>query len=382
MSPINMYMFLTITETLHPQAINTRRWAGRSNSRNYERSLWTPPSKSRISRRETISHYSDPNHAMGYATREQMKKTAEALSQGNDSSVNLAYQRSSATVTPGVWELDSISKSPKFPVTIIPGIWEMRGEPNPLLVAELSASEAPSRSSSSSQTRGSSSNARLNQTNHASNASLSVVSAFDSWYADPRNQGSRRTDSVVNPPTPDVSAQQPILPGDTESNTAVAQTNELAHSSSTEAPPPAPNQITRHGEDYVAYHLGPGVVRRDVTRPRREPPDLAEEEVRRQRITRLVVPVHKTQPETTASISASVEQDTAGATSVVVPPTPSPKIEPVERVPSLPHTLPPLDAFETVSFSINMPGSAPTENPVPPSDDPDTNNQWRWDIQF
>lgn len=305
---------------------------------------------------------------MGYATQEQMEKTAEALSQGSYSSTNLAYKSSSATITPGIWELDSTSKSPKFPVTIIPGIWEMRGEPRRL--PELDGGDAPLASSSSAQTRGSSSNARLNQSNNASNTSLSVVSVVDPLYADPRDQASRRTDSVVDATASDVSDQQAILPGDTESETAVARRNQLAHSSS-EVAPTAHNHITTHDEDYVAF-----------TCPRREPRDLMEEEVYRKRTTRLVVPVQKTQPEVTAAISASVEQDTAEATSIVVPPTPSPEIVPIQRVPSLPHTLPPLDAFETVSFSINMPGSAPTENPVPPSDDPDTNNQWRWDIQF
>jgi hypothetical protein len=96
----------------------------------------------------------------------------------------------------------------------------------------------------------------------------------------------------------------------------------------------------------------------DAARPRSEPRVLAE------------------------AITGSVEQDTTEATSIVPSPTPSPEIVSVQRVPSLPHTLPPLDAFETVSFSITMDGSAPTDSPVSSSNDPGTNNQWRWDIRF
>jgi hypothetical protein len=185
---------------------------------------------------------------MGYATREQMKKTAEALSQVNDSNVNLAYQRSSATVTPGVWELDSravfppISQPPRSPV-------------------ELDANQTFTAPSSSSQTHRSSSNARLNQSSHTSNRSLSIVSVVDSLYTDPRDQASRRTDSVVSPPLPYASGRQPILPGDTESEKAVAPTHEFADSSPAETPSLAYNNSTRHSEGYVAYRLGPGVVR-------------------------------------------------------------------------------------------------------------------------
>jgi len=288
-----------------------------------------------------------------------MKKTAEALSQGNDSGVKLLYQSSPATFTPGLWELDSIG-----------------------LVAELDASQISTASSSTVQTHRSSSSAHPYQTRHTSNRHLSIVSA-DSLYGDPSNEAGRRTDSVVNPPPPYVSGQRPTLPGGTGSERAVARMNRIRHSSSVELfLPPAHNHIASHGEDYVASHLRPGVVRRDVARPRNEPRVLTEEQVRRQRTTRLVVPVPETQPETTATVSTLVEQKIAEATSVVLPPTPSPEIGPVERVASLPHTLPPLDAFEAVSFSITMPGSAPTDSPVPPSNDPDTNNQWRWDIQF
>ncbi|KAF9697343.1 hypothetical protein EKO04_005060 [Ascochyta lentis] len=95
------------------QAINTRRWAGRSNSRDYQRSLWTPPSRSKISCRETISHYSDPSHVMGHATIETL------LSPVFGSTDNLGRLQSTSVVMPGVWELDSEEVGPAQPVHLI-----------------------------------------------------------------------------------------------------------------------------------------------------------------------------------------------------------------------------------------------------------------------
>ncbi|KAJ4321259.1 hypothetical protein N0V94_002998 [Neodidymelliopsis sp. IMI 364377] len=196
------------------------------------------------------------------------------------------------------------------------------------------------------------------------------------------NDENEKANSVVKPPPPYISGRQLILPGDTESEKAADLRHAFARSSPAATPPPAYNNNTRHSEEYVAYRLGPDVVRGDAARPRSEPRVLTEEQVRWQRATRSVVPLRESQPGTTAAISGSGEQEIAEATSIAPSPIPSPEIVPVQRVPSLPHTLPPLDAFEPVSFSITMDGSAPTDGPASFSNDPGTNNQWRWDIQF
>lgn len=346
---------LTVTETLHPQAINTRRWAGRSNSRNYQRSLWTPPSRSKISRRETISHYSDPSHVMGHATLEQLKKTSEMLSRGNGSSSDVAYQRSTPVVTPGVWELDSkaLSPPPRF---------------------ELDADQTFGASMPSLRTQGSPSNAHLNQISHASNSSMSLASAVDSLYANPADEASGRTDSVINSPPPYVADRQPVFPGDTETEKAATRIHELGQPSPAVTPPPAYHNNIRHSEGYISCRPGPDVVKGDAARPRSEPHVLTSDLVQRQ--TETVVP--EIQPTPTATILELTEEDTVDTSSIV----PSPEIKPVERVPSLPHTLPPLDAFETVSFSITMDRSAHTGSPVSPSNASSSNSQWRWDIQF
>jgi hypothetical protein len=112
---------------------------------------------------------------MGYATREQMKKTAETLSQGNDTINISAGQMAPEITTPDVSELDG-------------GV-----------LHELDANQTLGSYSSSSWTPPGSSIARLNQISHTSNGSLSIASAVDSLYANPTDDTSRRTEPSTHP---------------------------------------------------------------------------------------------------------------------------------------------------------------------------------------
>ncbi|KAF3043355.1 hypothetical protein E8E11_008222 [Didymella keratinophila] len=210
--------------------------------------------------------------------------------------------------------------------------------------------------------------------------------AIDSLYADPTDEASERVDSLINSPPPYVSGRQPAFPGDTEFEKAATRTHELAQPSPAVTPPPAYNNSTRHSEGYNPYRPEPDAMKVDAAQPRSESHVLTEEQVRWQGPTRRVIPIPETQSETTTVRPELAEQDIADTFSItlspVPSPVPSPDITPVERVPSLPHTLPPLGAFETVSFSITMDRSAPTDSPISPSNTSGTSSQWRWDIQF
>jgi hypothetical protein len=286
---------------------------------------------------------------MGYATREQMKKTAETLSQGNDTINISAGQMAPEITTPDVSELDG-------------GV-----------LHELDANQTLGSYSSSSWTPPGSSIARLNQISHTSNGSLSIASAVDSLYANPTDDTSRRTEPAVNPPPPYITGSRPAFPGNTESEKSATRLHELAQPPPASTPPPAYNNSVRHIEGYIPYRPGrpgPEVAHRDVARPRSEPRVLTEDQMPRQTAT------------TTTTIPEPAVQDTEYTSSVVPSPISSPEITPVARVPSLPYTIPPLDAFETVRFSVTMDRAAPTDSPVSPSNTSDTENQWRWDIQF
>lgn len=275
---------------------------------------------------------------MGYATREQMKKTAETLSQGNDH-VNIPAGPIAPEVTnPGVWELDDTSDGRVF--------------------HELDSNQTLGTSSSSlsSWNPPGCSNARLNQISHTSNSSLSLASAVDSIYANPTLDTSRRAELAVNP--------YPLYIPE-ESTTRL---HELAQPPPASTPPPGYNT-----EGYIPYRPGrpgPEVAHRDAARPRSEPRVLTENQVQRQTTT------------TPSTTPEPVVQNTEYTASIAPSPSFSPEITPIARVPSLPYTIPPLDAFETVSFSITMDRTAPTDNLVPPPNTSDTENQWRWDIQF
>ena len=197
---------------------------------------------------------------MGYATREQMKKTAETLSQGNDSGNNPAGQIAPEIATPGVWQLDG-------------GV-----------VHELDANQTLETSSSSSWTSPGPSVARLNQISHTSNSSLSIASAVDSLYASPTDDTSRRVEPAVSPPPPYIPCSRPTFPGDTEFEKSATQLHELAQPPPVPTSPPADNNSVRHNEGYIPYRPGrpgPEVARRDAPRPRNEPRVLTEDQVRR-----------------------------------------------------------------------------------------------------
>lgn len=284
---------------------------------------------------------------MGYATREQMKKTAETLTQGNDSVNNPASQIAPEITTPGVSELEGV------------------------LLYELDANQTLGTSSPTSPP--SSSVARLNQISHTSNSSLSIASAVDSLYANPTDDTSGRTESTVNPPPPYIPGSRSAFPGDTGSEKSATRLHELAQPPPASTPPPAYNSSVRNNAGYIPYRpgrAGPEVVHRDAARPRSEPRVLTEDQMRRQTAT------------TTTTIPEPAVQKTEYTTSIVPSPISSPEITPVARVPSLPYTIPPLDTFETVSFSVTMDRTAPTDSPVSPSNTSGTENQWRWDIQF
>jgi hypothetical protein len=280
---------------------------------------------------------------MGYATREQMKNTAETLTQGNDSMNIPAGPIAPEITTPGVWELDDTSDGRVF--------------------HELDSNQTLGTSSSSSSLRiqPGCSNARLNQISHTSNSSLSIASAVDSIYASPTLDTSRRAELAVNP-------HPPYIP-----EKSTTRLHELAQPPPALTPPPGYNSSVRNNEGYIPYRPGrpgPEVAHRDAARPRSEPRVLTEDQMRRQTAT------------ATTTIPEPAVQETEYTTSIVPSPISSPEITPVARVPSLPYTIPPLDAFETVSFSVTMERTAPTDSPVSPSNTSGTENQWRWDIQF
>ena len=278
-----------------------------------------------------------------------MKNTTETLSQGNDSLDNPAGQIAPQIATPGVCELDGV------------------------VLHELDANQTLGTSSSSSWTPPCPSVARLNQTSHTSNSSLSIASAVDSLYANPKDDTGRRREPAVNPPPPYIPASRPAFLDDAQSEKCTTRLHELAQSPPVSTSPTAYNSSVSHDEGYVhdrPGRSGPDFACRDAARPRSEPRVLTEDQVRRQMVT------------ATTTIPEAAVQDTEFTTSIVSSPISSPETTPVTRVPSLPYTIPPLDAFETVSFSVTMNRTAATDSPVSPSNTSGTENQRRWDIQF
>lgn len=202
---------------------------------------------------------------------------------------------------------------------------------------------------------------------------MSIASAVDSLYASPTDDTSRRMEPAVNPPPPFFPGSRPTFPGDTESEKSATQLHELAQPPPVPTPPPAYNNSVGRNEGYIPYCPGcpgPEVARRDAARPRSEPRVLTEDQVRRVMVT------------TTTTLPEPAVQDTEFTTSIVPSPICSPEITPVARILSLPYTIPPLDAFETVSFSVTMDRTADTDSPVSPSNTSGTEIQWLWDIQF
>jgi hypothetical protein len=76
----------------------------------------------------------------------------------------------------------------------------------------------------------------------------------------------------------------------------------------------------------------------------------------------------------TTTLSESAAQETECTTSIDPSPMSSSEITPIARVHSLPYTIPPLNAFETVRFSIKIDRTASTNNPVSPSNTSGTEN--------
>ncbi|KAF1956453.1 hypothetical protein CC80DRAFT_57322 [Byssothecium circinans] len=60
-------------KTIHPLAINNRRWAGRSIGQQMGRKAWVPPDPNATSRAKSILNYSDPSHGLGYATSHELR---------------------------------------------------------------------------------------------------------------------------------------------------------------------------------------------------------------------------------------------------------------------------------------------------------------------
>jgi predicted acylesterase/phospholipase RssA len=69
------------TRILHPTTVNARRWAGRSSSRKYHQSLWQPPDRAASNIGRTIADYHNSDHVMGFATAEQIRRSASQFSQ-------------------------------------------------------------------------------------------------------------------------------------------------------------------------------------------------------------------------------------------------------------------------------------------------------------
>ncbi len=78
--------------------------------------------------------------------------------------------------------------------------------------------------------------------------------------------------------------------------------------------------------------------------------------------------------------SATLESTEEGL-SDEVPAHPSPEIEPPNRAPTIPHTLPPLEALEPVNFSITMNRNTFGEGSELEAGARNS-GQWHWDIQF
>lgn len=213
-----------------------------------------------------------------------------------------------------------------------------------------------------------------NQANDATNSSTNLNSSIDMSNRISAGRYSEKTGSAINSLPPYVPDGQPLLSGDTENEKAARRSREPSQSSPAVTPPPAYNNInSSHSEGYILFCPALDALTGEAARPRSEPHDFRSDVVQRQ--TELEAAI--TQPAQSTPIPKSTDENDAGGSSIV----PSPEIKTPERVPSLPHTLPPLDAFESVSFSITMDRSAHVGSLLSQNSASDQ-DRWRWDIQF
>lgn len=291
---------------------------------------------------------------MGHATPEQLKKTSDLLSQGQGSDQHTSQSWSTPIMVPGVWELDS------------------KGIDTPP-IAELDSNQAPSLTQMPpvrTEALVESSHTSSDETGQPANRSMRLDHFINSRESS--SIGRETMHSGLMSPPPYAPSRQPVFPVGVENEKSTTRDRELANSSSTQ-PPPAYNRNSRSGEGYVSYQPEYGRTTGQAARPRSVPPASVEHLLQRR-----AEPVTSTAQQT--SVAANPESPDE-STALTLPHATSSDVQSLERVPSLPHQLPPLEAFEPVSFSISINRNAHAESSGTQASAAELDN-WHWDIEF
>jgi hypothetical protein len=284
---------------------------------------------------------------MGHATLEQLKRTSDLLSQGSKTTEDASLLRPTPVEIPGVWELDS---KVQFPT-----LQEMDANQIP----------APAAAVAPQQMEPGPSTAHTNHTSHVSNGRVELSNTANTHERVSVDGSGRSTDFAINSPRPHMQGPRQLFSSDTETKELLG-IHALAVSEPLITPPPAYNNSSRHSEGYITYRPAPEAVTEEIVRPKSEPRSLTADSIQRQ-------------PTPAAAKLESAEERLPHGRSI----SPSPEIEPFERVPTIPHALPPLSAFEPVSFSITMDSNTfGGGSGLKAEAEARRLDQWRWDIRF